>query len=248
MTHNHAAQHWLHHVGRQYYPTMEAFELEALQQGVTRRVALSVLRHMRWGDQIVFGFQTGPKDPERIFGTCPITVLSGLSAEGAAVVVSLTGVTPVQMPRRTVVRGCGHYRVAATYQVHNVTGPSLAEIAAALAKITNPGLPMMGGEYAPGIPVGPVTLNGQTIDQGFAAVRLPALKPARGFRVFDWAALQHDLAMVRLRPSIRRTVKVTSLRGGFYPSSEDPQPAPVPVWGCYVEQVTGYTKQGADHD
>ena len=69
---------WLHWIGKAYY-TQAEFIAEAREQGITRRVSLSVLSKMRWGDMVCCIARKPGVKAGSVFLEFPITLLSGLS-------------------------------------------------------------------------------------------------------------------------------------------------------------------------
>lgn len=120
---------WLHFIGKQYY-TMNAFETEARDLQVSRRIALDKLKKMKFGDKIylfqkarkahnstMFGYFTF----ERILGQLPDSLIQELTDVGYI----LSGVADGQGD--SVVRGCGSYIMGLGYTIHGIDAPALAE-------------------------------------------------------------------------------------------------------------------------
>lgn len=123
---------WLHFIGKQYY-TMNAFESEAREYQVSRRIALDKLKKMKFGDKIylfqkarkshnsiVFGYFTF----ERILGQIPESLTEELLDEG-----HLTQTMDFGEPRAgtSVIRGCGSYIMGTGYILRGIDAPALAD-------------------------------------------------------------------------------------------------------------------------
>lgn len=123
---------WLHFIGKQYY-TMNAFESEARECQVSRRIALDKLKKMKFGDKIylfqkarkahnstMFGYFTF----ERILGQIPDSLINELRRENCFVQARDAGEPRAGTP---VNRGCGSYIMGSAYFLHGIDAPELAD-------------------------------------------------------------------------------------------------------------------------
>ena len=105
---------YLHWIGKKYY-TMNSFEKEAEEHGVTRRVSLQVARKMSWGDTIYCAMLKGKTGV--IFGFFTIDKLTGLSPEALESVTSAYENKQVDEGGATINRDCGEYVLGTTLAV-----------------------------------------------------------------------------------------------------------------------------------
>lgn len=203
---------WLHFVGRTYYATAHRFNVEAVRFGITRRVSLSVLRSMDWGDRVLLCTRSGKSTV--VFAQFRITKLSGFSAEGAAVFAEAfadrVSYREYPQPRR-VERGCGSYVVTGEMTIRETP---IVAIVDALKKCPDPGKVMVGGEWEP---LGPPSWQ----EAGVDVVRLKDVPFAQGFRPFAY----DEFASEVVSWLHTRAGKLPPVVRGFFYTSSDPRKA-----------------------
>lgn len=183
---------WLHFIGRQYYSRTE-FVKEAKKYGITRRVSLKDLKKMDWGDMVLLAMKDG-KSP-CIFGSFSIEKLSGLSPAASAAVRKVFDWELVSPGGTAVERGCGSYTEGPCFVLKRATLPQIAQLLEELKLLeVDIGLPMIGGEFKPHMPV-----------------RLRDIPFRQGFRLFDYDRLVKEAG-----PFLHTSAKAVTVRGQFY--------------------------------
>ncbi|RDV83926.1 hypothetical protein [Ammonifex thiophilus] len=157
----------LHFVGKQYY-TLQSFVREAELYGVSRRISLTDLCRMNWGDKVLLAILDGKSGV--VFGQFTVTTLTGLSPEASRAVREEFGARKVDDGGGVVKRGCGKYITGASYEVET----PLPVIARFLMELKRQGIdigkPMIGGPFEEHPPV-----------------RLKDVPFRQGFRLFDYS-------------------------------------------------------------
>lgn len=208
---------WLHFVGRQYYQP-RTFIAEAKKYGVTRRVALKVLKKMHYGDEVYLATYNNHAE---IFGLFCIQTISGLSKEAVAKIHEKYQCTQVSGGGRVVQRGCGSYIEGPTYNVD----ASLREIAETLESVENPGLLMVGGKFYP-----------------HPRVRLRDIPFMQGFRQFDNEKFTTALEEWKEVFGHLPTKKIPLLKGLFYVNKDSQEEEEEQWWGR-VQEVQDYHRK-----
>lgn len=126
---------WLHFIGKQYY-TINAFESEAREYQVSRRIALDKLKKMRFGDKIylfqktrkahnstMFGFFTF----ERILGEIPQVMIDELHKEGHLDLTISVNAGGIENAGKHIIRGCGSYIMGMALILEGIDAFALAE-------------------------------------------------------------------------------------------------------------------------
>lgn len=180
----------MHFIGKSYY-SRGSFIREAKKYGITRRVALNVLKKMSWGDRVLLAIMDG-KTPV-IFGEFRIERISGLSSEVMKVIAEKGLLESQTDPGGIVVRrGCGSYVAGPTYSVRT----TIEQIAKIIENEENPGKPMVGGKFIP-----------------HPLVRLKDLKFRQGFRLFNYEAFAEAYKAEKEKAPLRT---IPAVRGLFY--------------------------------
>lgn len=137
---------WMECVGQNNY-TIPQFRAEAERYGVTRRVPLSILKIMSWGEMALCVQQEPNIIAFSAFLEYPIQMLSGVSPAAQAAlaehyVIEMASPAPEEPE---VERECGSYEQGAMYTIRNAT---LAEVARFLEGLKKEGVdigkPMIG--------------------------------------------------------------------------------------------------------
>lgn len=181
---------WLHFIGKSYYSELD-FIKEAKQFGISRRVRLSILKQMQFGDRVLLAMMQG-KTPV-IIGEFVINELTGLDTDIVQGVITKYGGNLIDMGGMRIERGCGMYITGCTYE----TKASIQEILQVADKSGVQCKPMVGGRY-----------------REFPKIRLLSVPYTRGFRLFDYEAFQE--ALINWNESERYTYP--AIRGLFYVS------------------------------
>ncbi len=208
---------WIHFIGKAYYPTPEAFAVEADRYGVTRRIAKAVLKKMSFGD-VVHCAMKDNKGKARVFGSFTFDTISGLSR--AAMINLITDhLAKIELPDvddlpdlEEVVRGCGEYLAATPIEIDMTP----ADLVDALDGIADIGKLMVGGKFLwhdnPGM--------------------LRDVKQRQGFRLFDARAFTFA------RDRLQENGLTPDVSGMFYAKATDPGPA-----GGKAQAVHKYRRQ-----
>lgn len=190
---------WIHWIGKSYY-TIHKFTEEALRIGVSRRVSLSVIETMTYGDivscvQKPHGYKSGV-----IFLEFPIHAITGLSKEAMDAICDKHDHRIAEMGGEVVDRGCGGYITGMTYIVDADMGQIAGVLKIAKAEGVDLGQPMIGCR--------PEAV--QVVEKPFPL--LPDIPFRQGFR-------QYDREVVRSLTESRRSKdpkKRPQLKGQFY--------------------------------
>jgi len=167
---------WLHFIGKNHY-TRHSFRQEAKQYGITRRVGLHLLEKMDFGDRVLLCMMDG-KSPV-VFGKFYISTVSGLNDQITKSLVQSPSVSfdLVNMGGLKVERGCGEYIEGRTLQVSGLNIRTIAqEIRGVQHQNGSRVKPMIGGAW-----------------EDHEEIRLKNVPFTRGFRLFDYTAMQNRL-------------------------------------------------------
>ena len=154
---------WLHFIGKKYY-SQNAFLKEAMALGVSRVVALSVLKVMNWGDRVLLAQHDGKSSIA--FAYFRITRIQG---EDLDEIIFTDEVKKALKKESYVLRGCGSYEITVQAEIDS-TKLSLPDIANRLETLKGKKTIMIGGSIQP-LP---------------RPIRLKDIKFQRGFRKFDF--------------------------------------------------------------
>ncbi len=163
--------HWLHFVGRSYYPTPNDFCSEAAKIGVNRRCSLGHLKRLSWGDTIVLAMaEAGSK--AIVFGwfTIDRVSITGDVAEIFDHYIPMTKLKETGKSGAMVSRRCGSYTVGPSYIMTDA--PSLYLIG---HNLVNSDKPSIGGKLNK---VAPFILHDQPFSPGFREIDFPAMRAA----------------------------------------------------------------------
>ena len=212
---------WLHFIGRQYYSKAK-FIKEARRYGITRRVALQVMKKMEFGDLVLLAMRPtkAAKAPE-IFGSFEIEAVSGLSPEASAAIRERFRWRLVDNGGRVIGRGCGRYIEGPCYVLENAT---LREIAMILEELKEQGIdigrPMVGGSFEPHRPV-----------------QLKSIPFRQGFRLFDYDRLLQDTGF-----SLSTMQEPVTVSGQYYVKDGETKDGTTPTEGL-IREVVDYRRK-----
>jgi len=129
--------HWLHFIGKTYWKSEAAFSRECKKYGVSRRVSLSTLKQMEFGDTVLTAMWDGKKTI--VFGKFTLDRVYFTKPQTMALIDENLVETNIQ--HSLVSRGCGRYIAVSET---NVDVP-LQEVVKAAAATED--MLMIGGDF-----------------------------------------------------------------------------------------------------
>jgi len=192
---------WIHWIGKSYY-TIHKFTQEALRIGVSRRVSLSVIETMTYGDivscvQKPHGYKSGV-----IFLEFPIHAITGLSKEAMDAIFDKYDHRIADGGGEVVDRGCGGYITGMTYIVDADMSQLAGVLEKAKAEGVDLGQPMIGCR--------PEVV--QVVDKPFPL--LPDIPFRQGFRLYDREVVRTLVEVHRSKKGMEE--ERPQLKGQFY--------------------------------
>jgi len=186
---------FLHWIGRQYYKQRE-FTTEAKREGVTRRIALTMLKAMNWRDRVyLIGRRDGRTKSGRIFGYFDLRRIVGMPKEVTEALMDQGLAYCTDLGGKKVERACGEYLEGPSFVVDATIGEICSILEGLTEQLEEKPKLMVGGKFV-------------AIDP---AIRMPDIPFQQGFRKFDGCAFD------KARKEARKPV----LKGMFYPPVDE---------------------------
>ena len=217
---------WLHYIGKSYYD-IDTFIAEAQKYGITRRLPLSHIKGMSWGDIVTCVQKEGSNKSHSVFMEFTITRIAGLAQGTSEKLGKLLPMRQLDEEPEEVTRECGSYETAGTYEFD----APLSDVAQELYELDKKGADV--GKLMIGCGPGDITL----IPKPYPLVDL-CIAQTQGFRPYNRDKFVGD---VTARESAGKRVR---LKGTYYLKQDPDKAAP----GKAVEVKSYSKREDADPD